>query len=80
MTLGADAAPAVGRAGFLGVWRLISLVGANGAALLVSLIAAVAGLGAASLAVGLLSIAGGGWLAHWVPKWDPRRTPSARER
>lgn len=73
MTLGADAAPAVGRAGFLGVWRLISLVGANGAALLVAAIAAVAGLAPASVTVGILSLAGGAWLAHWVPRWDPRR-------
>ena len=35
MTLGADAAPTAGRAPFLGVWRLLSLVGHNGAALVV---------------------------------------------
>ncbi len=73
MTLGADAAPTAGRAPFLGVWRLISLVGHNGAALVVGAVAAVATIGAASVAVGLLTLVGGAWLARWVPEYDPRR-------
>ena len=73
MTLGADAAPGRGRATFLGVWRLISLVGHNGAAIVIGAVAAVASIGVASVAVGALSILGGAWLARWVPQYDPRR-------
>jgi hypothetical protein len=77
MTLGADAAPTAGRAPFLGVWRLISLVGHNGAALVVGAVAAVATIGAASVTVGLLTLVGGAWLARWVPEYDPRRRVGA---
>lgn len=77
MTLGADAAPAVGRAQFLSVWRLLSLVGHNGASIVVGLLAAIAGIGAASIGVGALSLAGGAWLARWLPRYDPRRRTTA---
>lgn len=80
MTLGADAAPEVGRAPFLGVWRLLSLVGHNGASVVVAAVAAVASIGAASVAVGLLTLAGGAWLARWLPEYDPRRRPLPGER
>jgi MFS family permease len=76
MTLGADAAPVVGRAQFLGVWRLLSLVGHNGAAVIVGGLAAVSGIGAASRGVGVISLVGGAWLARWLPDYDPRRMPS----
>lgn len=81
MTLGADAAPERGRATFLGVWRLISLVGHNGAAVVIGAVAAVATIGVASIAVGSLAIIGGAWLARWVPQYDPRAgAPTAVER
>jgi MFS family permease len=73
MTLGADAAPVAGRAPFLGVWRLLSLVGTNGAALVVAAVAAVASIAAASVVVGVLTLLGGAWLARWLPEYDPRR-------
>lgn len=73
MTLGADAAPAVGRAPFLGVWRLLSLVGHNGASIVVGAVAAVASIGVASVTVGVLTLVGGAWLARWLPEYDPRR-------
>lgn len=73
MTLGADAAPANGRAAFLGVWRLSSLIGVNGAAVLVASVAGLAGLGVASVTLGVLCGLGGVWLGHWVPRFDPRR-------
>lgn len=73
MTLGADAAPDVGRAPFLGVWRLLSLVGHNGASVVVGAVAAVASIGVASVSVGLLALAGGAWLWRWLPEYDPRR-------
>ena len=77
---GADAAPREGRAPFLGVWRLISLVGHNGAALVVGALAAVASIGAASVVVGLLTLAGGTWLLRWLPQYDPRSRPAAASR
>ena len=36
-------------------------------------VAAVATIGVASVAVGLLTLAGGAWLARWLPEYDPRR-------
>lgn len=77
MTLGADAAPAEGRAAFLGVWRLLSLVGHNGASLVVGAIAAVASIGMASVTVGALTLLGGAWLLRWLPRYDPRRRAAA---
>lgn len=77
MTLGADAAPDDGRAPFLGVWRLVSLTGHNGAFLLVAAVAGVASIGVASVVVGVLSLLGGAWLARWVPVHDPRRRSRA---
>ena len=79
MTLGADAAPEAGRAPFLGVWRLLSLVGHNGASVVVAAVAAVASIGVASVTVGLLTLAGGAWLARWLPEYDPRRDPREHE-
>lgn len=79
MTLGADAAPEAGRAPFLGVWRLLSLVGHNGASVVVAAVAAVASIGVASVTVGLLTLAGGAWLARWLPEYDPRRGPREAE-
>ncbi|MBR7742001.1 MFS transporter [Phycicoccus sp. BSK3Z-2] len=73
MTLGADAAPQVGRAQFLGVWRLLALVGHNGAALVVAALSALASIGVASVAVGGLTLLGGAWLLRWLPRYDPRR-------
>jgi len=39
--------------------------------LAVSAIVAVASLGMASVAIGLLAWAGAGWLRVWVPRYDP---------
>ncbi|WP_030528655.1 MFS transporter [Phycicoccus jejuensis] len=73
MTLGADAAPEQGRAPFLGLWRLLSLVGHNGASIVVGALAAVASIGAASVTVGVLTVAGGAWLLRWLPRYEPER-------
>ncbi|KGN42051.1 MFS transporter [Knoellia aerolata] len=72
-TLGADAAPVAGRAQFLSVWRFLSLIGQNGAPLLVSAVTVVASLGAASVVLGLVVLAGAPLLARWLPAHDPRR-------
>ncbi|MGY6500556.1 MAG: MFS transporter [Acidimicrobiales bacterium] len=58
MTLGADFSPVVGRASFLGVWRLVSDTGQAGGPLIASAVTAVAGLASASVVVGGLGLAG----------------------
>lgn len=75
MTLGADASPEVGRAQFLGGWRLMGDVGWAGGPALVSAVAVVASLGTASVAMGLLAWAGAAWLRVWVPRYDPVNRP-----
>ncbi len=77
MTLGADASPQVGRAQFLGGWRLMGDIGWAGGPALVSAVAVVASLGWASVTMGLLAWAGAGWLRVWVPRFDPIRRGSA---
>ncbi|MFC7486283.1 MFS transporter [Knoellia sp. CPCC 206453] len=72
-TLGADAAPVVGRAQFLSAWRFLSLIGQNGAPLLVSGVTVIASLGVACVVLGLLVLGGAPWLARWLPAYDPRR-------
>jgi hypothetical protein len=72
-TLGADASPVAGRAQFLSLWRFLSLVGQNGAPLLVSAVTALAGLGVACVVLGVLVLGGAPWLARWLPAYDPRR-------
>lgn len=72
-TLGADAAPVLGRAQFLSVWRFLSLIGQNGAPLIISGVTVVASLGLACVLLGLLVLGGAPWLARWLPAYDPRR-------
>ncbi|KGN36654.1 MFS transporter [Knoellia subterranea] len=72
-TLGADLAPVAGRAQFLSVWRFMSLIGQNGAPLLVSIVTALAGLGPACVVLGLLVLGGAPMLGRWLPAYDPRR-------
>ncbi len=81
MTLGADAAPADARPQFLGGWRLFADFGLAAGPLLISAITVVAPLAVACLGLGGLAIAGGGWLARWVPRYDPvSRTAPGAER
>ena len=57
MTLGADTAPTVGRAQYLGGWRLCGDIGNSGGPLLVGAVAAVAPLAAACVVIGVLGAA-----------------------
>ena len=68
MTLGADFSPATARANFLGVWRFIGDAGTAGGPLLVGGIAAIATLGAASVAIGAAGLAGAVWVALRMPE------------
>jgi len=72
MTLGADAAPVLGRGQFLGAWRLCGDVGLSGGPLVVSAAAAVAPLAAACVLVGVLGLLGTGWVAYWTRQEDLR--------
>jgi MFS family permease len=73
MTLGADASPEVGRAQFLGAWRLCGDIGNSTGPLLVSLLAGVAALATASIALGALGIFGALWVGVWVRRADLAR-------
>ena len=77
MTLGADAAPPDARPQFLGGWRLFVDSGIAGGPLLVSAITVVAPLAAACVVLGGVALAGGAWLARWVPHYDPVRRASS---
>lgn len=68
MTIGADHSPRVGRAHFLGVWRLMADLGAAGGPVLLSLLTASASLGVGIAAVGLLSFVGAGQLGYWLTR------------
>ncbi len=72
MTLGADYSPRQGRAHFLGLWRLMSDVGASCGPALLSL------LGAGIAMTGLLSFLAAGQLAYWIPRAQARASESER--
>ena len=71
MTLGADAAPVLGRGQFLGAWRLCGDIGLSGGPLVVGAAAAVP-LAAACVMVGVLGLLGTGWVAYWTHQEDLR--------
>ena len=72
MTLGADKSPAIGRAQFLGGWRLFGDIGGSGAPLLLAGLAAVVPLASACLILGALGVAGTGWVTWWTREFDIR--------
>ncbi|MEU6250291.1 MFS transporter [Glycomyces sp. NPDC047010] len=73
LTLGSDVAPDRGRRQFLGGWRLCADLGNVAGPGLISLVALAFPLGAAAVALGLISWFGVGWLAKWVPVYDRSR-------
>ena len=81
LTLGADASPPQDRAQFLAGWRLCSDLGNAAGPLIVSAVSALATLAAAAVTMGVLTWAGSGWLAKWVPRHapGPHRRRLARE-
>lgn len=68
MTLGADFSPAAGRAQFLGAWRVCGDVGTAGGPLLVAGATAALSLGAASVAMGVIGMAGASLMAFLMPE------------
>ena len=80
LTLGADTSPEVGRAQYLGGWRLCADLGNTLGPLLISAITAIASLAIAALALGGLAWLGAAWLARLVPRYaHPGRARSVRE-
>lgn len=71
MTLGADHSPAIGRPQFLGFWRLISDAGVMAGPVLLSAVTAAATLGAGVVAVAVVSFAGAGLFAYFIPRAAP---------
>jgi MFS family permease len=71
MTIGADHSPRHGRAHFLGLWRLLTDVGAACGPALLSFLAATLSLGAGIAVTGLLAFAAAAQLAYWIPRAAP---------
>jgi MFS family permease len=77
MTLGADLSPSIGRAEFLGVWRLVGDVGTAGGPFVIAAIAQALTLGAASLVVACVGLAGAAYLAVAARETLTRPLPAA---
>lgn len=77
MTLGADAAPATGRAAFLGAWRLAPDVGTAAGPLAVSAVSAAVALGPAVLTMGGIALVAVAALHRWVPRYRADATVPA---
>lgn len=80
MTLGADVAPARGRAQFLGIWRVFQDIGAAAGPLVVSAVAAAGSLAAGIVTMGSAGIVAAGALARWVPRWSEHANARTRAR
>lgn len=78
MTLGADVAPAQGRAQFLGIWRVFQDTGAAVGPLVVSAVAAAGSLALGIVTMGGAGIVAAGALALWVPRWTEHATGRTR--
>jgi len=66
MTVGADVSPAVGRAQFLGAWRVCADLGIGGGPLLIGAVTAAASLTAAALAMGGVGLTAAYLLHRWL--------------
>ncbi|MET0333580.1 MAG: MFS transporter [Rhizobacter sp.] len=68
MTLGADHSPRIGRAHFLGVWRLMADLGSTCGPSVLSFLAASFSLGMGVAATGLMALGAAVVLGHWIPR------------
>ncbi len=73
LTLGADVAPRVDPAPFLGSWRTLTDGGGAIAPLIVSGVTAALSLSAATSVVGVIGLLGAVAFVRWVPRFVPRR-------
>src|SRR5690606_31446504 len=72
MTLGADVAPQHEPAPFLSSWRTLTDAGGATAPVLFSVLAAVASIGIATGAMGVIALIGAFGFWRWVPKFVRR--------
>jgi MFS family permease len=81
LTVGADLAPAVNPAPFLGAYRTIADAGQAAAPLAVAAITSAVSIMVASAAMGVLGLVGAAMLWRWIPRYVPRqpRHPSPDE-
>lgn len=77
MTLGADAAPVIGRLQFLGIWRFVGDCGNAAGPVLVSVLATVWALAEGIVAAGSLGLLAAAGLIAWVPRYSPYATRRA---
>jgi MFS family permease len=70
MTLGADYSPVIGRAHFLGLWRLMSDIGSTGGPALLSMVTAALSLAAGIWCTGALGFAAAAVLWYWIPRTE----------
>lgn len=68
MTLGVDAAPATGRAAFLGAWRLAPDVGTAAGPAAVSAVTAATALAPAIVSIGVVAVLTVAALRRWIPR------------
>jgi MFS family permease len=76
MVLGSDASPRVGRASFLGVFRLCADVGHGVGPLLLGGVTAVAGLATGVWVVGAAGLVGAAAMWRWVPRTGRTAAPA----
>ncbi|MBK7725296.1 MAG: MFS transporter [Dehalococcoidia bacterium] len=77
MTLGADFSPEIGRAQFLGAWRVCGDLGTAGGPLVVAAATGLASLAAASVTMGLIGAIGAGLMLVLMPETLNRERPPA---
>ena len=68
MTLAADYSPVAGRAHFLGLWRLMSDIGATGGPAILSAVTALVSLATGIWCTGAIGFAAGAVLWYWIPR------------
>jgi MFS family permease len=80
LTLGADTSPDIGRAQYLGGWRVCADLGNTLGPLIISAITAIASLMVAAMVMGGLAWVGAAWLARLVPRYalPSRRSQALR--
>ena len=74
MTLGADAAPTLGRIKFLGIWRVLSDSGNAAGPVIMSVVASTFTLAVGIVSIGSVGLLAAAALARWVPRYSPFAT------
>jgi MFS family permease len=80
MTLGADAAPTIGRIKFLGIWRLLSDSGNAAGPVALAMLASAATLAVGIVGVGSIGLLAAVGLGIWVPRYSAFATPRAMKK